>query len=314
MFTQKYRPQNFNEFIGNESVISGILASYPDWPHTWLIVGPPGIGKTTLARLIAKQLECDYVSELDAGQDRGIDKIRELISRAVHRPLVGKNKAYIIDECQGLTGDAQQALLKITEDTPKHTYFIFCSTDPAKIIKALKERCQQGFIGLQKLTNKEVGIVLKNIIDSEKIELSEKVKEIAKLCIYNADGIPRNAVMSFNKFYRYNSIEDVKKEIEYSGEEESKEFYEMVKALENHKFDEFFMLFNDMQRGNFEGFRISMGNIFKKKVQNALINNNLKKALNDAVILTMFNSPVHNQLGDIELTYRIAAFAGKVGT
>jgi len=309
-FHLKYRPNRFSEYIGNSSIVENLLSSYPNWPSTFLISGPSGIGKTTLARLIAGQLECNQINlrEVDAGQDRGIDKIRQLIGSTYNRPLIGKTKVFILDECQGLTKEAQEALLKITEEPPKNTYFIFCSTDPQKIIKPLKARCQQGNINLIPLSTKELGQVIKNVADKEDIKLEGEVKEIAKLCIFNADGIPREAVMLFNKFHKYESAELVSKELKNIETHIPEEIWDLVKLLDNQKFSEFLKKFSEMKRGSYESFRITFGNIFKKKLLQSLIQDNEKSVLHYRKILEMFSAPVDNNLGDIELIHRFSTF------
>jgi DNA polymerase III gamma/tau subunit len=307
MFSIKYRPGSFAEFIGNQSEIQGLIKKYPDWPSTFLLVGPPGGGKTSLARLIAQQLKCEEINikEIDAGQDRGIDNIRRISESAKLRPLIGTTKIYIFDECQGLTADAQQALLKITEEAPRNTYFVFCSTDPQKIIKALQSRCQSGRINLLPVLDKELGLILKNICEKEKIELTETIKKIGNLCIENADGIPRNVIMDFEKYYGYPSVEEVAAAMKNSGDYIPPEIWDLVNALEKD-FPTFLKLFSDTKRGNYESFRITMGNIFKKKLLNAMIKQEPTEKL--IIILSMFTESVDNQLGDIELIYRFSKY------
>jgi len=221
---------------------------------------------------------------------------------------VGKTKVYIFDECQGLTGDAQQALLKITEEAPKNTYFIFCSTNPQKIIKALKARCRQGLINLLPLSTKELGMIIKNICDKEKIELKDTTREIAKICIMKANGIPRDAIMLFEKYYKYENIDDVKKDLEGAHLEVAEEYWPMVNALDKEDYTEFYTLFEKMPRGNYESFRIMFGNVFKKKLLKALIANSRTDKYYS--IMHVFSKPVDNQLGDIELITRFGKHLG----
>jgi len=305
----KYRPTKFSELVGNETAIRKLLEKYPDWPSTFLFTGDPGIGKTTLARCIAEQLDVKSSNyhEIDAGQDRGIDNIRRIINSASARPLAGKNKIYIFDECQGLTKEAQQALLKITEEPPANTYFVFCSTDPQKIIKALKERCRNGYINLQPFTKRELGLIIKKICESENIDLDDRLKDIATLCINNSDGIPRKAIMYLNKFYNYDSVEQVAKEIEDSDIYIEEEFWKYPNALDKDPLS-FISLFKEKEDKNFESFRIIMSNIFKKRLLNALCKNEQEKIKKYSNILEIFSDPVDQHIGDAEIIRRFAKY------
>ena len=314
MYNLKYRPKNFKELVGNEQVVKNLINQFPEWPTTFLLIGPPGVGKTTLARVIAKQLECETINlvEVDAGQDRGIDKIRELVKRAYERPLVGKSKVFILDEAQGLTAEAQQALLKVTEETPASTYFIFCSTDPSKIIKALRERCKFGEIELKPLEFNELAIILKSIIAAEEINITDLQREIAKLCIKNSDGIPRRAIMMFERFKDHTDLEFVKKEIEYNPEGLEEEFIPMIVALENNDIAEFCKIAfayegktGSVYKGKWETLRIKLGHTFKKKLYYAIINNNKEKTKQCYKLLDIFAESVDNTHGDVQLLHRI---------
>lgn len=308
-FNLRYRPNKFSEYVGNTEKIQGLLASFPDWPQCFLLAGKPGLGKTTLARIIASQLDCNVTNlrEVDAGQDRGIEKTRALIESTYSRPLVGKVKVYIIDECQGLTADAQQALLKVAEEPPKDTYFIFCSTDPEKISKALRSRCQHGRIDLEPLSNKELGAIIKSICDQENIDLTkDSIKKIATLCIYKAEGVPRDAIMLFNKFYQYDDPKEVEKVLSSIDPNVPEELWEMVNALDKEDIHKFLTLFSQKKGGNWEGFRITFGNLFKGKLLRAMIAKDKNKIDHYSSVLSCFTHPVHNNFGDMELIYRFS--------
>ena len=143
----KYRPTSFDEIKGNKQIISSLpeLLQKDDRPHSFLIHGPTGCGKTTIGRIIANELGCvgsDF-REVDSADFRGIDTIREIRKNSLFKPLEGKVRVWLIDECNKLTNDAQNALLKILEDSPPHVYFVLCTTDPQKLIPAIKGRCAQ---------------------------------------------------------------------------------------------------------------------------------------------------------------------------
>lgn len=143
----KYRPKTWDEIVGNESTVASlktILNRRTGIPHAFLLTGPSGAGKTTIARIIRRQFGCgdrDYV-EFNSADYRGIDSIRDLASRVLFRPFLGKYRLWLLDECHQLTRDAQNALLKIIEEPPKHAYFILATTDPDKLLPTIRTRCQ----------------------------------------------------------------------------------------------------------------------------------------------------------------------------
>lgn len=180
-FHLKYRPDSFDTYMGNEEIVDSVkkIIYKKDKPHCYLFFGNKGCGKTTLARIVAKELNCNDIMEINSGNNRGIDTARSIIENIQLKPLSGGNKVYILDEVHRTTREFQEAMLKPLEDTPKHVFFILCTTDPEKIIKTVQDRCFK--FELQKLTYKEMSRLLQKIVISEKGKVSPVViKEIIK--------------------------------------------------------------------------------------------------------------------------------------
>ena len=139
-FARKYRPKSFKTFIGNQKTIEAVQGILDGRTHSFMITGPTGCGKTTMGRIIAKELQClgDDFCEMDSADFRGIDTIRNLRKQIQYRPIEkdSKCRVFLMDEVHKLTGDAQAALLKNLEEPPDHIYFILCTTDPQKVISA----------------------------------------------------------------------------------------------------------------------------------------------------------------------------------
>jgi DNA polymerase-3 subunit gamma/tau len=182
----KWRPQKFEEIIGNEAVVAGVSTLLARGEgqgeiRSWLFSGPSGTGKTTIARIIANYLGCssrDFY-ELDAGGEGGIDTIREITKSINYAPLSGKIKVYLLDEAHGLTQAAQNKLLKILEDTPKHVRFILCTTEPEKLKDTIIQRCNCWTMSL--LTSPKMRQLLTWICQSEGIAIEQSVlNEIIK--------------------------------------------------------------------------------------------------------------------------------------
>lgn len=174
-----YRPDNFDEFIGNESTIKALKSKLnsDDRPHVYLITGPSGCGKTTLGRIIVNELginnEFDF-TELDSADFRGIDTVRS-IRKNMMLSALSASKAYLLDEVHQLTGTAQEALLKALEDTPDHVYFILCTTDPQKLKVTLKRRCSH--FEVKPVDEDDLSYYLKAIVANEDKQVPKKVIE-----------------------------------------------------------------------------------------------------------------------------------------
>lgn len=207
VLARKYRSQTFDDVVGQDPIAQTLKNAIKTGrvAHAYLFTGTRGIGKTTMARILAKSLNClaskeptaepcckcdscvavnlgeDIdVIEIDGASNRGIDNIRELRDNAVYRPARARFKIYIIDEVHMLTVDAFNALLKILEEPPSHVKFIFATTEPNKVLPTIQSRCQR--FDFRNISPARIAGQLKAVLDQEKIKYEEDlVLALAKL-------------------------------------------------------------------------------------------------------------------------------------
>lgn len=190
-----YRPKDFDEVMGNEATIRSLQAvlAREDKPHAFMFTGPKGCGKTTLARIVSKEVGCTSagLNEYNTANTRGIDTIRDIDRGCRYAPLTGGSILYIMDECHKLTNDAQNALLKLLEEPPKHVYFCLCTTNSEKMLETVKDRCHIYKVKL--LSSMQIKRLLRTVLKAEKIENfpMEAVSEIARV----SEGTPRRALV-----------------------------------------------------------------------------------------------------------------------
>jgi DNA polymerase-3 subunit gamma/tau len=225
----RIRPNDFENVICNDINIK-ILEKFlktEKRPHSYLFTGNSGIGKTTLARIYANKLGADNltIKEIDCADTRGIDAAREIKERIKFKSFNGKPIVYIIDEVHKATNDWQNAMLKILEDTPKHVYFILCTTDPQKLIKTVKNRCTT--LNINTPDYLSIFKYLIKINKNENFNINKTVlKEIAK----KVNGSMRDALVLLESINNIETIEDQLIFIK-SGQIEEAEIIELSRAL-----------------------------------------------------------------------------------
>lgn len=181
---RKYRPQKFSDVIGQEQVVSALEGSIQNGniSQAYLLHGTRGIGKTTLARIFAKELETapEDLYEIDAASYTGVDNIRELNASVKALPYNSKYKIYIIDEVHMLSKSAFNALLKTIEEPPAHVIFILATTEIAKVIDTVVSRCQ--VFTLKTPTSKTLRTLIEKVAKAENIKIkTESINIIAML-------------------------------------------------------------------------------------------------------------------------------------
>jgi DNA polymerase III gamma/tau subunit len=195
---KKYRPNALEAVIGNEDTVAAMqnMVQRKRLPHVILFHGPSGCGKTTLARILRRALGCssmDFV-ESNSSSFRGIDTIRD-VARVVNlSPVAGPCRVWLFDEVHKWTNDAQNAALKILEDTPSHVYFFLCTTDPQKLVKPILTRCCE--MPVRGLTGDELTKLVKRTAKREEAKVSEAIIDSI---VASADGSARTALVLLDK-------------------------------------------------------------------------------------------------------------------
>jgi len=195
----KYRPQTLDEIIGNEATVASlrsIIGRESGEARSFLFTGPSRCGKTTLARIIGNELNCskrDFM-EYNSANVRGIDTIREIGDDCKYAPMEGKVKIYLLDEIHRATVDAQNALLKLLEDTPEHVRFILCTTDPEKLIPTVRKRCTTYL--MLPLKRNQIMRLLKCVCKEEEVDVPDSI--LMKIITY-CDGAPGEALVMLDQ-------------------------------------------------------------------------------------------------------------------
>ena len=308
---RKYRPKTFEDVVGQNYVIETLKNEIINDKvnHAYMFFGPRGIGKTTIAKIFAravncektttgspceecercissKEKECVDIIEIDAASNNGVDEIREIRNKVSLVPAELKYKVYIIDEVHMLTQGAFNALLKTLEEPPKHVIFILATTDPQKVSDTIISRCQ--CFSFKRISEVENYNRLKEICGKENIKVSDDV--LKEVSLYSDGGL-RDSLGMLDKLSSYKST-DITIE----------DFYEMNDMIDIKSINE---LYTDIINGNIQGVigKLEYYNTCGKNIIE--ITNQLLHYLKNKIIDYYVDN---KQLDNVELTEKLLQF------
>ncbi|MCK4245272.1 MAG: DNA polymerase III subunit gamma/tau [Candidatus Omnitrophica bacterium] len=268
VLARKYRPQNFEEVIGQEHITRTLTNAITTKriASAYLFAGPRGVGKTSMARILAKALNCEKgptadpcntcdlckeitaasstdVLEIDGASNRGIDQIRQLRENVKFIPAKSRYKIYIIDEVHMLTTEAFNALLKTLEEPPAHIKFIFATTQPERVIPTILSRCQH--FDFRAIKTSDILAQLKNIAEREGIKAEEEA--LRRMAVFSAGSL-RDALSILDQLVSFTdkdriSVSEVNSLL---GLVEEEVFFKVVETIVNNDPPSLFAIINGL--------------------------------------------------------------------
>ena len=326
---RKYRPDSLNDVVGQEKIVKTLINEIKNnkLSHAYLFAGPRGTGKTSVAKILAKIVNCKNVEngeacnkcvnctqfnnnqmtdviEIDAASNNGVDEIRALKSKVNLVPTLGKYKIYIIDEVHMLTVGAFNALLKTLEEPPSHAIFILATTDPHKIPITILSRCQR--FDFEKIKDTDIVSRLDYIVNNENIKIEkEALFEIAKL----SDGGMRDSISMLDQLISYNNelitINDIH---ELNGTLSVDNLLEFISLLVNNNLNKVLDTIDELNSKGKNLYKISeellvqLKNILiYKQTTNYFLENNITK-IYEKISKEITNDNLYNMILDLNKT------------
>jgi len=279
VLARKYRSQSFADVVGQDAVARTLQNAIKTGrvAHAYLFCGTRGVGKTTMARILAKALNClsapeptpepcckcdscvaintgeDIdVLEIDGASNNGVDHVRELRENAIYRPARSRYKIYIIDEVHMLSTSAFNALLKILEEPPSHVKFIFATTEPHKVIATIQSRCQR--FDFRSISVTDIARQLKAVLKHEKIKCQEDlVLALAKM----ANGSMRDALSLLDRLISVGEPLTTELLEQYLGQPDIQRIYRLVGAIGGGQAGEALTALDDLLTGGLSELQVA---------------------------------------------------------
>ncbi|NNE02972.1 MAG: DNA polymerase III subunit gamma/tau [Eudoraea sp.] len=265
---RKYRPQTFKDVVGQEAITNTLMNAIENnhLAQALLFCGPRGVGKTTCARILAKQINQDgteqededfafNIFELDAASNNSVDDIRSLIDQVRIPPQVGKYKVYIIDEVHMLSQSAFNAFLKTLEEPPQHAIFILATTEKHKIIPTILSRCQ--IFDFKRITVSDAANYLKYIAEQQGVNAEDDALHIIA---QKADGAMRDALSIFDRVVSFSGKELTRKAVtENLNVLDYDTYFTVTDLILQHNIPNLLLVLNQTLALGFEGHHFIIG-------------------------------------------------------
>ncbi len=265
---RKYRPQTFEDVVGQQAITNTLKNAIQNnhLAQALLFCGPRGVGKTTCARILAKEInkggsengDEDFafnIFELDAASNNSVDDIRNLIDQVRIPPQVGKYKVYIIDEVHMLSQAAFNAFLKTLEEPPKHAIFILATTEKHKIIPTILSRCQ--IFDFKRITVHDAAQYLKHIAEQQGVNADDDALHIIA---QKADGAMRDALSIFDRVVSFSGKELSRQAVtENLNVLDYETYFKVTRLIQERNIPELLVYFNEILSRGFEGHHFISG-------------------------------------------------------
>jgi DNA polymerase III gamma/tau subunit len=220
---KSHRPKKTGDVIGQDAAVKTITAFFVKdrLPQTLLFSGPSGTGKTTLARIVRRELKCSKIDfyEINGSDKNGIDDMRYIRSQLHKAPFKGKCKVWLIDEAHKISSAAQDMILTMLEDTPKNVYFMLATTDPLKLKKPIRTRATE--IKLKLIGKPLLKTLVKGVVKKEKAKVPAPIIDAI---VENAEGSARKALVLLNQVYLLDDKKEMLAAMEETTLEKAAEF------------------------------------------------------------------------------------------